>query len=216
MQPFSIFTTISQGFSEAMRIFMPSWIRNSGAQEIVIAQLSGDTWMENIVQRCDRLAECVTKAATTGARLLSLDADCFVLDSLAGGFSDNHAFSVTRWPKINCGVMWFNTACHPGPADWPTFLSTTLDQIRNLCLSADPPRGACDQWIWERRLQEIPGCVMSLNAEEWNLCDGIDSHWREQLQSRRVRVAHVKGRGDWTGQAGRRIALVRELFPERV
>ena len=215
---FDIVTTVSPNFADGERLFVPSWHRNSGAAKITINRTNTAQWYENIIRRNENIRNAVLR----GGRVLSLDLDCFVLSDLSGGFDGAHPFAVARWPLPNMGVAFFDGRMS---FDWEGFFRPLIAGITKRC--NDPriqgtrfQKGRFgDQYHWQDALAARNGDVRKLDMNVWNFCHQPEDWKRELMRHReRVKVIHVKGRGNWEKQPKilAKIKMVRRMFPEKI
>ncbi len=208
--------SISPDFADAMRIFLPSWFQNSRAKTIKINRVEGTSWRENLLRRSQWLRRQVLAASQLGDKLLFLDADVFVISDVGEGFSSRHPISVARWPGLNAGVMFFNTAV---PFDWRGLLDEMLALVTRCCTepTASAPETRrrfpnCDQSVWQKLLRNVQDQVCKLDMKVWNFCYD-PPYWDRMLKRHRdvIRIAHVKGHGKWSAQ---KIESLKKAFPE--
>jgi hypothetical protein len=207
---FRIVTCIPAPYAAAARRFLPSWLRNAGAAEIRIGTLPACDHRAYQLQRWPWLTAQVQAGVADGVRVLWLDSDCFVLRELGPGFAPHRPIGVARWPRINAGVLFFNTDVAFDFAGWCAATGRDIETMLR-----DP--AACDQWALEHALLRIPDQIHRLDWREWNYCDGDD--WPRELRAVQdtVRIIHVKGLGDWDGPfAAARIAAVHAVCGERL
>ncbi len=199
---FTILTAISPDYADTLQRFIPTWACNSGAAGIDIRMLTGTTWHDNITQRTRHIRDAVTEAARHRRKVVWLDADIYVVRSLAGGFRDGFPLSIARWPNINAGVIYFNTEV---AVDWARLLGDVYSEI------SDRPHGSSDQAIWHKHLCKGEQMVNKLDGEEWNYT-GLWEDWRSDLLRIKdtVRALHTRGNGQWPDDMDR---LARETFP---
>ena len=205
---FTIVTTLSPDYADAMELFIPSWFRNSGADEIVIHRIDEESWAKNIVRRTEVWVEEVL--ARQGAKLLFLDADCMVLGDLRDGFV-HCPISVARWPRPNMGVVFVNTRSRvTNVGEW--MRDTCAEIVAELESSTDPESGySFDQIVWHRRLAWLG--VGKLDENIWNYNRiGIDQ-WKKDLPAIKddVKILHFKHHGKWPMDC---VTYAKELFGE--
>ena len=208
---YTILTAVSPDYADMARVFMHTWIRNSGASEIDIRLLSGESWSANIVERMVHIRNAVLQAAATRRLIAWLDADIYIVKPMGGGFSPEHPISITRWPNINAGVIFFNTMIE---FDWSSFLDPLLDEITERCRMVDGERGYSDQKIWFKHLAAIEDRVCKLDSDEWNYT-GLWENWGDDLAriGGIVRALHTRGNGDWPEDIHRLMAYT---FPKEM
>ena len=200
---FTIVTACTPNYAEVMRYCMPSWIKHSGAERIVVRCIAGGSpeyeraeWYRSVAARCEAMRDATLDAMAKGERVLAMDIDCIVLRCLAGGFSPDHAFSAARWPDVNMGVLFMNTSVR---FDFKSFLNEMATRVRERCnhLAANPGKKwrAGDQDIWQEMLQQEERHVCKLDWHEWNFCDH-PQFWDAAMGKHRekIRIAHLKGR----------------------
>jgi hypothetical protein len=210
---FTILTTISPDYAHAWTQVMPTWFANSGADEIVVHRTDEGSWTKNTIRRNEILCAEVARRAKFGQRILRLDADCLVLRNLAEGFSDEHPISVARWPQINMGVCYFNTAV---AFDWRRWMKETMTLIRQQCSGRKDSSCECDQIVWRPRLHMLPPeLICKLPEWEYNYNNFDMDQWERELPTIRdiVRVIHLKGHGRW---AAEKFSFAKRLFPEQL
>lgn len=219
---FRIATTVSPDFADGTRLFLPSWLRNSGAESIDVQQATGATWYENIIQRNINLRRSVLAAVRDGVGLLALDLDCFIVRDVSGGFDGVHPIAVARWPLPNMGVAFFDCRL---AFEWERMLNLLIVRVTRRC--RDPKtwgneqlKGRFgDQYPWRDTLHEQDGAVRKLDMAEWNFCFQPED-WAHELakHQERIRIIHVKGRGRWEEQSHIRgkLELVRRAFPDQI
>ena len=216
---FTIISTYSPDFASALDLFVPTWLTNSGASEIVIHDIDAGTWMENIVARNQIIHDEVVARSSRGEKVLSLDIDTLVLRDLSGGFSGDHAFSVARWPEVQMGVTFFNTA---RPFKWNRWMGDTLRMIQKECVYRGPKtrnpqyeNRQCDQKVWKPRLWSTPDEVCKLGEWEWNYNAKESHQWERDLPTLKdiTRVLHLKGHGKWPRE---RLEFAKRLWPKEL
>lgn len=199
---YDIATACSNDYTEVLRLCMPSWIRNSGAESITVYPFSIQEkdprirWYLQAARRCQIMASVVCSAANRGQRLLFLDTDCFVLSPLHNGFSSEKPISIARWPDINMGVLFFNTLI---PFPWMDFFSVLIPRITKRChwLIDNPPKKWVpgDQDVWREQLHTMVEHVDKLDANVWNFCYSAHE-WEDRLKHTKdsIKVLHIKTR----------------------
>jgi hypothetical protein len=217
---FTIITTVSPDFREAAeRVFFPTWRANAGADEIVVHPIDKGQWHKNIAKRADILTGELCERTRHRERVLSLDADCLILNDLSEGFSPEHAISVARWPHVNMGVAFFNLARQPWPFRWRRWLAGIRMQIHGHVLGGHTKNWECDQVIWRPKLHQIAAQVYRLAEWEWNYNEFDLPQWKRELPKLRdiTRVVHIKGHGDWGyAQLDAKVAYLKELWPKEL
>lgn len=204
---FTIITTLSPSYAAAMDLFIPSWFRNSGADEIVIHQIDEGSWAKNILKRNELWIE---EVMARGGKLLFLDADCMVVSDLWEGFRGK-TFSLARWPVPNMGAVFLDLQAAPGwLLEW---MAGVCDEISDeLAISDDPESGyGFDQTVWHRQLAGIAEHVHQLDETIWNYNRiGIDQ-WRKDLPAikNEVKILHFKHHGAWPMDC---VNYAKELF----
>lgn len=219
---FVIATAVNAAFAPVLKESMPSWIKNSGASEIRVHRFESPEY-ENpnlafyaaVPLRCAAMREAILDAVERQERLVFLDADAFTIRNIEGGFSDNHAFSVARWPRWNMGVIFVNTL---RPFPWRIVLDRMVDEVARRCcrLATTSPDELVpdDQHVWQEILGEVTDEVHKLDWHEWNMC----IHWREWrehvLRYRdTMRIAHLKTRSKhWRDN----LATLREYYGDLI
>ncbi len=206
-----IISTVSPDFIAAINLFVPSWFRNSKATEIRIHSIDSGSWVENILNRNRIIRDVV---CGNRCRIVSIDIDCFVLDSLFDGFDGKHPIAVARWPRPNMGVAFFDTTL---PFDWKGFFDPL---IRDMIARAEKdPKRFGDQRSWTEALLRIESQVNKLDIN-WNFCYE-PRRWYPKLNSN-IKIAHIKGskhphHGDWEHtKPKKKIDSIRRMFPEKV
>lgn len=216
--PFAIVSAATPDYARQAGIFVPSWIRNSGAAEITIIPLPDPaTTSRQYCQykRNEELAKAILSAKDRGLRAVFLDIDAWTLGPLDDAFDGVHPLGVCRWPNINCGVQFYDTALD---FDFAGFLDETCDEIRAALEAYRNGRrvGIREQLVWEDKFRKYEQHVAKLDDRVWNLCVG-DGKWEAELLKHKdtVRIVHVKGRGqrhqqDW------RIETAYKIFGNRI
>ena len=200
---FTIITACTPNYADVLRYCMPSWIKHSGAERIIVTRIEGGSpeyeraeWYRSVAMRCEAMRDAVLDAMARGERVLAMDIDCVVLKNLGGGFSPDHAFSAARWPDINMGVLFMNTAV---AFEFEPFLNEMAARVRDRCgrLAANPGEKwrPGDQDIWREMLKREERHVCKLDWREWNFCDH-PQFWDVEMKKYKdvIRVAHLKGR----------------------
>ena len=215
---FAIVACASPNYAEVLRYCVPSWIKYAGASRIVIEQIGKDSddissWHMNLALRCDVIRDAVLEASKRKERILALDLDCVVLKGLSGGFSDNHAFSVARWPNVNMGVLFVNTAV---AFPFKAFFDETCNRVRRQCTEAaakpNARQAVDEQGIWQRMLHRRGKHVRRLDMNEWNFCYHPQD-WDKKMGIHKdaIRIAHLKGRLTMRPAP---LAALHKYFPE--
>jgi hypothetical protein len=211
---FTILTAISPSYASTLKRFIPTWVANSGAANIDVRILKGKGWSECIVERAKIIEGAVNEAEDEGRDLVWLDADVYVVRSLAYGFGkwQDDAISIARWPNINAGAIYFNTE-----ADFyfDGLLRRINEDIADRCKrNPDGSRGESDQKIWYEHLSKIEDRVHKLDSDEWNYT-GLWEDWATDLPRIKdtVRALHTRGNGAWPDDIHR---LMHETFPEEM
>ncbi len=191
---FRIVTTVSSDYRFVLDRCLPSWYHNSGASRIDVHLHETSTdrhrWAMNVIERCRNMQKAVHEAA--GEKLLFLDADCLVVDNLAGGFSDRHPISVARWPNINLGVLFLNMTLG---YDVVGFMDRFAARGIDYCTKHKASQGL-DQNVMIEMLADIEGKVCKLHDAVWN-CQIRNDTTREQATERKTRakILHLVGAG---------------------
>jgi hypothetical protein len=219
---FDIVTTVSPDFIRGVSLFVPSWFRHSGAENVRLHLTKKQTWYETIIQRNENLRDAVCEGAVTGRRILSLDVDCFVVGNLAGGFDGMHPIAVARWPEPNMGVAFFDTTVQ---FDWAWFFRKLLVAITNRCRDSRTwgvpgQKGRMgDQPPWYAALHAMDDRVRKLDMNVWNFCCAPEDTERELAKHyTQIKVIHVKGRGGWEEEPrlARKLAAVKRYFGDKL
>jgi hypothetical protein len=209
---FTILTAISPSYASTLKRFIPTWAANSGAANIDVRILKGKGWSECIVERAEIIREAVEFSAPVCRNIVWLDADIYVVKSLACGFVDHTAISVARWPNINAGVLFFRTGHDLFRQG--VLHSVMVDIDRRCKRNPDGSRGESDQKIWFEHLSKIDGQVHKLDSDEWNYT-GLPENWATDLPRIKdtVRALHTRGNGTWPDDLHR---LMHQHFPEEM
>jgi len=215
---FIIVTAATPDYARQAAVFMPSWIRHSGAKEIIVRTLPDpektSRW-ECQVERNVVVRDVVLDAKRRGLRVAMLDIDCWTLGSLHDAFDGIHPLGVARWPLINCGVQFYDTLLE---YDFEGFLNKVVNRVRAALDAYKKGNriGLVEQKAWEREFHAVGDDVNKLNEDVWNLCVA-DNRWQQKLNEMKdkVRIVHVKGRGEHKHQDWR-IRTAYEVFGDRI
>ena len=218
MSDFVIVSAATPDYARQASIFTASWIRNSGAKEIIICPLPdvrehGREYCQ--VQRNVVVRDVILDAQRRGLRAVMLDIDCWVLGNLGAAFDGLHPLGVARWPLINCGVQFYDTTMD---WDFKGFLDKVVARI-HLALEASVAGtrvGLVEQKAWEREFHAVGESVNQLDEYTWNMCVD-DRRWEFELNKHKdtVQIVHVKGRGERKRQDWR-IETALKIFGERI
>jgi len=219
---FDIVTTVSEDFVSGLDLFVPSWARYSGADSIRIHLARTSNWYEGIIERNVNLYKELLEASITGRRVLSLDLDVFVLENLEGGFDGDHPIAVARWPEPNMGVAFFDTSIE---FDWSRFFDPLIEKITERCRNpkvwgTNGRKGRLgDSPCWFEALRSVAPMIRKLDPNVWNFCSAPQDTERLLTKHReKVKVLHLKGRGNWTTEERfrRRLQTFRKFFSEKI
>jgi len=216
---FRIVTTASYSYAPVVEFCLPSWRRNSGADDIVIRwhkQLGeGDLqqWLRAVQERCGTMMDAVEQCVADKRKLLLMDADCVVIKSLEDGFKDGQQSAIARWPNINMGVVFLNT-----DMDWPfvdffrRYVSESNAHIDKL-IAAQSKRCGADQDIFTEMLKDVEDDVAKLDHHVWNFpfSERIDQVMLAEAANN-IRILHLRI-GTSFGGAIERFGFLKEIFP---
>ena len=202
--PFDIFVSVCSNYVPLFSALFPGWLRNSGANQIIVNTLPEtpsdylyrQRWHTNTMRRCQAMQEIVLDYTSKGKRIVAMDADCIILKNLSGGFHPTLPISVAHWPDFNMGVMFFNGQVD---FDFPKLFSKVTPRIvaTNTSLVTRPEQDwlIADEFIWREELKRYGKFVHKLNWFEWNYC-GPPEDWPSVLPTIKdtVRVLHPKVR----------------------
>ena len=219
---FRIVTTASYDYAPVLDFCLPSWRKNSGADDIVIrwhrqrGRGKAQTWFRAVQERCATMREAVQSAVAEKRKLLLLDGDCLVLQNLEDGFAGDKPIAVARWPNVNIGVIFLNT-----DMDWPfaeffcKYVDTSLAHIDKL-IAAQSERNACDQDILVPMLHEIEEDVAKLDHHVWNFPFSERTD-RETLveQKDTIRVLHLRIGTSFGGNINK-FGFLKDMYPGAV
>lgn len=216
--PVAIVSAATPDYARQAGIFVPSWIRNSGAAEITICPLPDPAKTSRQYcqyMRNEALRTAILSAKARGLRAVFLDIDAWVLGPLDDAFDGVHPLGICRWPNINCGVQFYDTTLD---FDFDSFLAETCSEISVALKNYRDGRrvGLREQLVWEDALKKYSPHVAKLDDRKWNLCVG-DSKWKAELIAHKdtVRIVHVKGRGQRHQQQWR-IETAYKIFGDRI
>lgn len=225
---FRIVTTASYNYASVVDFCLPSWRKNSGANEILVRwhpdRAAGErtkNWFQAVQERCLTIRDAVRAAVADQTKLLILDADCLVFKNLEDGFAEGKPIAMARWPEVNMGVMFLNT-----DLDWPfceffdAYAKNSRRHIEALIRDKSRRTGA-DQDVFIEMLKghdddvaKLDNHVNSMAEATWN-CLFCERNDMELLRQRKdvINILHLRIATSFGGDI-QRFGFLKEIFKD--
>jgi len=214
-----ILTAMTPGYSGAMRIFTPSWVKFAAADTITIKPLTDEgSWRVNLARRNALLRQHVLEALDGPMSVLVwLDSDTFVRRALTEVVLGGTWIGAVRPSNVNLGVVFFNLhqirRFREEFVDWWERLHK---DVTHQLLTSSTYRD--DQPIWTKHLHDLHlDNLVNWLGEEWNFCPNSAEDFEKgcsQLGDQ-MAILHVKGKGDWDNpRHSAKISAAHKYYPE--
>lgn len=187
---FRLFTYATPDYREICEpVFVPSWYKLSGAKAIDIVPVEGPTPTAVHLQKPVVIGKYLQEHY--GERCLYMDIDAFTVRAVGGGFTDR-PIGVARWPNINAGVLFFNTALC-GRNYWTTFCDRWAKMTASMHKDGTAPHNDQDALRVLLSQQEYINDCKYMDYEIWNYCPDC-KHFLNMFPGvkDRVRIVHLK------------------------